>query len=207
VVSAPDGTQQGLQISWTAPGGGSSNAYGGFGLPFGNPSCVDARQFTAVKFTVSGSLTGCTLAFGVLPSQDNAVANGPFGTCLEGARCVAPVFPLPISPGVIVVRFSEMAGGYPLATADPSALNGVQWVLLAAPGAGCQANLTITDVAFVGGDAVGSSDPVETCPLDLSRGCVVEGSRCSYLSPVSPSACVLYRCRTGYWENDGPCPP
>ena len=133
----------------------------------------------------------------MLPSQDNAVANGPFGTCLEGARCVAPVFPLPIGPGITVVRFSEMVGGNPLATADPSALNGVQWVLIAGlPGAVCQANFTVTDVAFVGGDDVGAADPVETCPSDLSRGCVVEGSRCPALGH-SPGACVLYRCRDG----------
>ncbi len=119
VLAASNGALQGLQVLWKAPGPDVApvGAYAGFGLGFRSLMCVDARQFTGVRFTVNGDLGGCSLQFGAVPSQDNAVGSGPAGgTCLEGCRRPLSA---PIGTGTTVVRFSDMGGGYPLATADP----------------------------------------------------------------------------------------
>jgi hypothetical protein len=155
----PDGSTQAIQIS-ASPGTTTDiiNNVVGFGFFFVNPTCVDASAFTGVRFTVSGDLGTCELRASVVPSEDNAVANGPVGTC-TAATCVSP-FSAPLGLGTQVVRFADMTGGSPLATVDAAALNDVLWSLtvptdgVTAP---CTANLTISDVSFV-------SDAVPTGP-------------------------------------------
>ena len=187
------GVTTGYQVQW-APGQivDSAPVFTGFGLSFGRPACVDARVFDGVRFTVSGDLGTCALKFGVVPSEDNAVANGPVGSCIAGAMCVPP-FSGPIGIGTNVVRFSEMGGGTPLATPDPAALNAVQWLLLAPlaiDAAECRANITITDVAFVvdDGDATPPTCPPAPSPCD-------EGAACVFPNGTSPGGCMQrYRC-------------
>ena len=151
-----------LQVSWVSgPILDPTQAQAGFGLTFLGPRCVDVRVFTGVTFKVSGELGTCRLQIGVVPSEDNAVTNSPFGSCLAGAMCVSPLS-APIGIGTTVVRFSEMTGGSPLATPDPAALNGVQWVLTAPTGAdaaGCLASFTVSDVSFVLGAAPHAMPP------------------------------------------------
>jgi len=151
----PDGSTQAIQIS-ASPGTTTDilNSAVGFGFFFVNPTCVDASAFTGVRFNVTGDLGTCELRASVVPSEDNAVANGPVGTC-TAASCVSP-FSAPLGLGTQVVRFADMTGGAPLATVDATALNDVLWTLtvptdgVTAP---CTANLTISDVSFVS-DAV-----------------------------------------------------
>jgi hypothetical protein len=159
-VIAADDSLQALQATIN-PGATTdpANAFLGFGLAFGNPPCLDASAYTGVKFTVSGDLGTCGLAFSALISEDNSAAFGPFGTCTS-ATCVSP-FSGPLGLGTHVVPFSSMSGGVPVAKIDPTALNGVQWTLfppsdgVTAP---CVASLTITDIAFVGGAGASQID-------------------------------------------------
>ncbi len=138
-----------IQALWAGgPYADPQDPYAGFGLVFDSPSCVDARQFTGVRFFVGGSLGVCTLRFSAVPSQDNS-AYGPAGTCPAGASCRVPMS-RSIGLGSSVVHFSEMSGGSPLATVDPTGLTGVQWLLTAPPGVECKANIMVTDVEFVG---------------------------------------------------------
>lgn len=143
-----------VQVSWVSgPIRDAPQVRAGFGLTFLGPRCVDARAFSGVTFRVSGEIGTCKLQVGVVTSEDNAVTNSPFGSCLEGAMCVSPLSGS-IVEGTTVVRFSEMTGGSPLSTPDPAALNGVQWVLTApadGDAAGCLASFTLSDVAFVSG--------------------------------------------------------
>jgi hypothetical protein len=200
----PLGVNSGYQVQWVpGPAVDSGPVFAGFGLAFGVPSCVDARVFAGVRFTVSGDLGTCTLQFGVVPSEDNAVANGPVGSCLAGAMCVPP-FSGPIGTGTTTVRFSEMTGGSPLAVPDPAALNAVQWLLVPPPGtdvAECQVNITISDVAFVGddGDAMPPPCPPAPSPCDEGVTCAVPGAS-------APGGCMLrYTCVAGV-ERPVPCP-
>ena len=146
-----NGASQGWQVLWTpGPVVEPAPTWAGFGVGFGHPSCVDASAFTGISFTVSGDLGTCTLQLSLLPSEDNAVTNGPVGSCVA-AMCVPP-FSAPVGVGTTVMPFSEVSGGSPMPTVDVTALNGVQW-LLNAPTAGdaasCSASFTVSDVAFV----------------------------------------------------------
>ena len=144
---------QALQVS-ADPGvpSDANNAFLGFGLGFGNPPCLDASAFNAVQFTVTGDLGTCQLGLTLAPSQNNSVANGPFGVCTTPGGCFGPFSPATLTTGVNTVRFTDMTGGVPLATVDPTALNAIVWNLTA-PSDGvtapCAASFTVSDVAFV----------------------------------------------------------
>jgi hypothetical protein len=150
-TAGSDGSLQSLQVTAT-PGVSldPANAFSGFGLFFTAPACLDAALFDGVQFTVSGDLGTCSLNVFLVPSEDNAVANGPFGTC-AATSCVGP-FSMPVGTGTNLIHFSDLGGGSPDATLDPTALNDIGWTLdvptdgVTAP---CSASFTIADVAFV----------------------------------------------------------
>lgn len=143
---------QALQVS-AEPGvpTDANSSFLGFGLGFGNPPCLDASAFNAIQFTVTGDLGTCQLGVTLTPSQNNSVANGPFGVCTTPGGCFGPFSPT-LTTGVNTVRFTDMTGGVPLATLDPTALNAISWNLTA-PSDGvtapCVANFTVSDVVFV----------------------------------------------------------
>ena len=87
VTSPADGSLQALQVA-AKPGTSSDpmNAFVGFGLGFGNPSCVDASAYTGVKFTIAGDLGTCQLLLQVISSENNMV---PYGAC-TGTSCFGP---------------------------------------------------------------------------------------------------------------------
>ena len=130
----------------------ANSSFLGFGLGFGNPPCLDASAFNAIQFTVTGDLGTCQLGVTLTPSQNNSVANGPFGVCTNPGGCFGPFSPT-LTTGVNTVRFTDMTGGVPLATLDPTALNAIGWNLTAPSDDGstapCVANFTVSDVAFV----------------------------------------------------------
>jgi hypothetical protein len=141
-----------LHFQVSIPGPATTDSYAGFGVGFGSPTCVDASAYTGIEFTLSGTLDNCVFQAGVSPSEDNAVANGPSGSCTLGSACVPP-FSGPIvlptsSPPVVMVPFSDMAGGNPLATVNPAKLNTVQWLVTPAGNAPCTADVTIDRASF-----------------------------------------------------------
>jgi len=152
-VSTPRGADGSiLSVQVTATPGVVSDPtqnFAGFGLSFGAPACLDASAFTGISFVLNGDLGTCSLSFDAIPSEDNAVANGSVGTC-TAPLCLSPSFG-PILPGPTFVPFSAMTGGSPLATVDPSALNGISWLLTPptdGESAPCAANFTISSIAF-----------------------------------------------------------
>ncbi|HVV52322.1 MAG TPA: LamG domain-containing protein [Polyangia bacterium] len=173
-LPAADGSLGAIQVS-ANPGATTdpTQSFLGVGLFFVNPPCLDASAYTGVQFTITGDLGTCSLAFGVVTSEDNSVANGPVGVCAAGPNgCFGP-FSAPLVPatGTTTVAFADLAGGAPQPTADPSALNGVQWTLdvptdgVTAP---CVANFTISDVSFV--PATTPPPPDGGGPLPPPRG-------------------------------------
>jgi hypothetical protein len=127
-----------------------SNAWTGVGVGFGSPACLDARAYTGIRFTISGNLGTCGLSFLVVPSEDNAVANGTVGTCTAGSSCLSPSFG-PVTAGTTIVHFADLSGGNPLATVDPAALNALAWQINVPTNGSpaCNADFIITDVSFV----------------------------------------------------------
>ena len=143
---------QALQVS-ASPGvpTDANNAFLGFGLGFANPPCLDASAYNAVQFTIIGDLSTCQLSLTLTPSQNNPINNGPLGVCTTPGGCFGP-FSGQLTTGVNVVRFTDLTGGVPLATVDPTALNAIGWNLTAPTdgvSAPCTASFTVSDVAFV----------------------------------------------------------
>jgi hypothetical protein len=149
-LTSTAGVLQGLHVT-ASPGVTSdpSNSWSGVGLYFSQPACVDASTYTGFRFTVSGDLGTCKLSFVGVPSQDNAVANGPVGTC-TATSCISPSYG-PITTGTSIVHFTDLSGGTPYATLDPAALNDIGWQLnVPTDGSpACNADFIITDVSFI----------------------------------------------------------
>jgi len=131
-----------------------SGDYMGLGLYFVGTSCVNAASYTGVKFDFSGDLGGCGLALGASFSGDlTPAANPGRGTC-TAANCYGPsasVVPM-VGTATIMVPFSSLAGGMPVALLDPSTLVTVQWQLTSSAATGgdgtCSAAFTVANVSF-----------------------------------------------------------
>jgi hypothetical protein len=64
------------------------------------------------------------------------------------SQCFGPVS-APITIGTTTIHFTDVTGGSPVATVDPSALNDIQWTLtVPSDGTACVANFTVSDVSF-----------------------------------------------------------
>lgn len=114
--------------------------------------CVDASAFTGVEFTISGTMTGCTLQYSTNHSAANDMTTDPKGTCDLGAgKCYSPqkAVTLTDTETVVQVPWTGATGGSPSVAVDPSKLTGVQWQFTIASGtAACAANITIKNVKF-----------------------------------------------------------
>jgi hypothetical protein len=159
--------------------------YSGFGLVFNNCFKVDASMFTGISFTISGSVavvgTGAnTISMSIAQAADAvssvwvnghkadpATADVPAnaGCCTPtGATpgqydgtCAGPGFTVPITatPTPIVVHWTDLTAGKPVAALDPAQIEGITWAFPAPPGAGTAtavpyaADIIIDDIAFV----------------------------------------------------------
>ena len=158
---APTYTTTGGTLNITENTGAISAAqYVGVVVDFDD--CIDARAFTGVQFTISGSLSGCTVQYSTTDTEHDdatyAVPN-PHATGPEGAY--APYADLTASqvtstPTTISMPFNGVgapSGGSPDGLAlDTSKLDRVNWQLSIPAAAGgaatCTASLTVDDVKF-----------------------------------------------------------
>jgi hypothetical protein len=151
VTATEDG--KGMEISATVnPTGPDSLGQAlGVGLQFMAPRCINASSYTGVKFDVAGDLGGCRLYFGVTAVNDIPRTNFVWGTCSQ-ASCWGPFANVVPAGTTVMVPFSSLGSGSPVATLDPSTVRFVQWNLGPAssgPEAGsCTAKITISNVSF-----------------------------------------------------------
>lgn len=132
------------------------------GVGFSFPGCIDASAFAGVQFTISGSLTGCTMQYATNFTEDirndgtpGSTAQGscPLSTCYSPQISVSPTATAAIvqAPWDMLSFYSP---GYPVASPDdPAKLVSVQWQFrLPATGDGgddlCAADMTISDLKF-----------------------------------------------------------
>jgi hypothetical protein len=137
---------------------GSGAVYAGAGVAFAASTCIDASAYSGVEFTLSGSLGGCQVAFGINFAEDTTPANDANRGKCTATNCYGPSYSI-TSVGTMIVPFTALSGGMPMGTVDPSQLTSIQWQF-ALPsaqsgdgGGGCSANFTVSDVSFVMGDA------------------------------------------------------
>ena len=146
VVSTASADLRALEV--TADPGPTTDPLGA-DVGFGVYVCADVSAYTGVRFTAAGDLGTCTLALSAVPTVD-LTPHVAIGTCTK-PPCAPPRSP-PLAIGTHVVLFSDMTGGAPLATVDPTDLGALEWILTA-PTDGvtalCHATLRITDVSFV----------------------------------------------------------
>jgi hypothetical protein len=132
-----------------------SGAYSGVGLFFSSPDCLDASSYTGIEFDFRGDLGGCSLSFGVGYSGDLSRNDDPNRGLCKGADnvCYGPSVPVAVLSGATIpLPFTELTGGTPHNSLDPSSVVSVQWELLG-PGTGpdggaCSASFTVENVAF-----------------------------------------------------------
>jgi hypothetical protein len=138
----------------------AANNYIGFGLYYVGADCLDATSYTGVQFEFSGSLGGCSLAFGSNFSGDVYEGDDHRGGCQgSDSTCYGPSVDITnqtkggADAGVVVkVPFNKLTAGTPVSTLDPSTIVTVQWQLGASTfgtdAGGCSADFTLENVAF-----------------------------------------------------------
>jgi hypothetical protein len=122
--------------------------------------CIDAADFAGVQFTISGSFSGCTLAYFTEDSvhlfDDGDPVYGSHGVGFPGARPLLKTFAsgqVTSAPQTVMIPFTALAHGDPETPIDIAKVTGLGWVFFvdASTGAGtpsCVADLTIDDVRF-----------------------------------------------------------
>ena len=115
--------------------------------------CVDAADFAGVEFTMSGTISGCTLVYSANYSGTTDSAIDPKGTCVKSGTtgCYAPQKTLTVSssPTQIRIGWDDTTGGSPVAPVDESKLTGIQWQFTIPAGTGtCSASISISNLKF-----------------------------------------------------------
>ena len=115
--------------------------------------CVDAADFAGVEFTMSGTISGCTLVYSANYSGTTDSAIDQKGTCVKSGTtgCYAPQKSLTVSssPTQIRIGWDDTTGGSPVAPVDESKLTGIQWQFTIPAGTGtCSASISISNLKF-----------------------------------------------------------
>jgi hypothetical protein len=119
--------------------------------------CIDATAFTGVQFTISGSISGCTMQYyaGDDAHQDDTTgaphASGPAGSSPPQTAIAAKQ--VTSIPQTMKMPFSGQTGGIPATPVDRARLIHVAWqftvnATISNTPASCIADLTIDDVRF-----------------------------------------------------------
>ena len=134
---------------------GSAPQYVGAVLYFSG--CVDASAFTGVSFSITGTLTGCTMQYSANDSEHGDMtgtdlkATGPSGS--YSPQLTVPT-PFAATVSVPFTGTGAPANGSPATAIDPAKLIGLQWqfTIPAAPDAGaptnCVGDINIDNVMF-----------------------------------------------------------
>lgn len=130
-------------------------------VDFAFRKCVDASVFTGVQFTLSGSVSGCSLG---LSEQDSAhlyydgssIGPARHGTGAMGAHATGMALTadqITSQPQTIRMPFTGQSGGVPATPTDKSKLTWIDWVFVVDPAAAggptsCVADVIVDDVRF-----------------------------------------------------------
>jgi hypothetical protein len=138
----------------------SAAQYVGVALSFAN--CIDARAFTGIQFSISGSFSGCTMQYATGDSGHQDPATGaPHATGTSGAyppQSMLTAAEVTAVPQTLMMPFSGTSiSGNPPTPLDTAKLIFALWQLTIPAGApatadggtpACVADLTIDNVAF-----------------------------------------------------------
>jgi len=123
--------------------------YVGAVLYFNN--CVDASAFTGVQFTISGSITGCTMQYSTNYSAADDATTDTKGSCTLGSgNCYSPQTTITTSITTTDTQVQvpwAKTGGAPSGPVDPKTLTGIQWQFTIQTGT-CVADIMVKNVKF-----------------------------------------------------------
>jgi hypothetical protein len=130
------------------------------GLTFSFGECIDASALSGVEFTISGSMSGCTMQYSTNFTEDtrnDGTANSdPKGSCQpsQSAICYSPQIAItPTATATTLqapwVNPSFYLLGNPIPSPnDPANLTSVQWQFTISAYATCLADVTISNLGF-----------------------------------------------------------
>ena len=126
----------GFKLVETYKNTGASTA--NVGLAFTFSTCVDASAFTGVSFSISGTLSGCSLLFQVDDTERSGGGNGGPSLSVDSVPTTGQSISLPWS----------MIGGQPNGVTDAARIAILIWGFSIPPGANCVSAVDITDLTF-----------------------------------------------------------
>jgi hypothetical protein len=128
-------------------------------LPF--PQCVDATAFTGLRFSISGSLSGCSFGEATQDSahatfESKATGPGAFGSGAPGSipnSTALTADQITPEPQTVTLPFAAQSNGVPATPTDKSQIIWLDWVFVVdsyvdGGSTVCKADLTINDVTF-----------------------------------------------------------
>jgi hypothetical protein len=158
---------------------GDVGTYSGFGIYIVACNVLDASAYDGISFTISGSVAmGNALSMNVATSGNevshvwiNTLAVPPpatpaainSGRCIPASTnqfdgsCASPSVSVPVTaaPTTVTVLWSQLTGGQPAASVDPTEILGISWAFPVPPGAGTATpmpypiDIVIDDIGFV----------------------------------------------------------
>ncbi len=141
-----------MELKSTIPAG----SFAGFGLAFA--PCTNASAYSGISSMIGGTMGGSTLKFMMQTAQtapvDAAANRGECPFTSEATKWSDCVFNRVTVSGVTTTvatfsfTWSQLNGGTPVSTVDPTKLLGVQWQFECASGSTCTIDVTIDNVTF-----------------------------------------------------------
>ncbi len=105
-----------------------------------------------MQFTISGSMTGCTMQYSTNYTAADDASTVPKGSCTLGTgNCYSPQKTVTVADTetTIQVSWTGGTGGSPAGPVDPAKLTGIQWQFTIAAGSGtCNADIKVKNVKF-----------------------------------------------------------
>lgn len=152
---------------------GSITDYSGFGLFFNECTLVDASAFSGISFTISGDTGGTPITLNVGTAENEitsawleANTTDPVepnhGRCEPttgqyDGTCAAPSYQFDITdtPTTVEIMWSDLTGGSPASSVDPSEITFISWNVVAPTGVGTASveaydvDIVVDDIAFM----------------------------------------------------------
>jgi hypothetical protein len=137
-VQGPTYSFNGGTITILATRTATADAPANIGLAWQFNPCADASAFTGVSFSISGSVSGCSVLFQVDDTERSGGANGGPSITIDSVSSVAQTVSLAWST----------KGGQPPAPTDATRVAILIWGFGIQPSTRCMANIQINNLTF-----------------------------------------------------------
>jgi hypothetical protein len=127
-----------LVESHTNTGAGTANIGVAFTFSGSGAGCVDASKFTGISFSISGTLSECSLLFQVDDTERSTGGNGGPSVSVNSVATTGQAISLPWS----------VTGGQPPGATDATRIAILIWGFSIPAGSPCMADIDVTNLTF-----------------------------------------------------------